>query len=193
LHTLASPASERRYTPVAIFLHWTVAALIIAGWTLVQIRGFMPQDRAAIMDLHRSVGVTVFALVLVRLAWRAFNRPPGLPESTARVVRWLAHAGHAALYVLMVSVPLCGMVMTWAGGHELAVWGLFTIPAPIAPMPEIRKNLEDLHELLGNALIWLVGFHAAAALVHHYVFKDGLLDRMLPGLRRRPRSDSALV
>jgi cytochrome b561 len=171
-----------------------VAALIIVGWTLAQLRGFMPQDRAPIMDLHRSVGVTVFALVLVRLVWRLFNRPPALPEGTAKIVRWLAHAGHAALYALMLGVPVCGMVMTWAGGHEIAVWGLFTVPAPMSPAPQLRETLENLHGLLGNTLIWLVGFHAAAALVHHYVFKDGLLDRILPGRsQRRERSPGALT
>jgi len=189
----ASFAAERRYTPVAMFLHWAIAALIVAGWTLPHIRGFMPQDRAAIMDLHRSVGMTVFALLLVRLVWRLFHRPPALPKSTAPVLRWAAHAGHAVLYLLMLGVPLCGMLLTWFAGRGIAVWGLFTVPAPLAPSENLHRTFEDLHGLLGNALIWLAGFHAAAALLHHHVLKDGLLDRMLPGRGRRQRADGALV
>jgi len=183
-------APERRYAPVAIFLHWAVAALIVIGWTLPHLRAVLAH-RAPIMDLHRSVGMTVFALVMVRLVWRFFNPPPALPSGTTTIVRWLSHAGHAALYLLMLSVPVCGMLLTWAAGRSIAVWGLFTVPAAIAPAPGLRETFEHLHGLLANALIWLAVLHAAAALVHHYVFKDGLLDRMLP--RHRQRSRSALI
>jgi cytochrome b561 len=184
---------ERRYTPVAIFLHWAVAAFILTAWTLPHLRNIMPAARTPIMDLHRSVGMTVFALVLVRLVWRFFNPPPALPGGTTQLVRWLAHAGHATLYLLMLSVPVCGMLLTWAAGRSIPVWGLVAVPAPIAPSETLHRTFENLHGLLGNTLIWLVAFHAVAALVHHYVFKDGLLDRMLPGRRRRLRSPGALV
>lgn len=183
---------ERRYSPLAIFLHWGIAALIVIGWTLPHLRGLLPQNRAPIMNLHRSVGMTVFALVLLRLVWRFFNAPPALPGGTAQILRWLSHAGHAALYLLMLGVPACGMLMTWAAGPTITVWGLFTVPAAIAPAPDLRETFEHLHGLLGNALIWLAVAHAAAALVHHYVFKDGLLDRMLPGQRRRSPSRSVV-
>jgi len=187
---LLSPA--RRYAPLAIFLHWAVAALILIGWVLPHLRAMLPDDRAPITDLHRSVGITVFALVLVRLVWRLFDPPPALPGGTTQIVRWLAHAGHAALYLLMLAVPICGMLLTWAAGRGIMVWGFFTVPAPIAPAPGLRETFEHLHGLLANTLIWLVALHAAGALVHHYIFKDGLLDRMLP-VRRRSRSPSALI
>jgi len=188
---LLSP--ERRYNPVAIFLHWAVAALIVTAWSLPHLRGVLPAARTPIMDLHRSVGVTVFALVLVRLIWRFLNPPPSLPGGTTQLVRWLAHGGHAALYLLMLSVPVCGMLLTWAAGHSIPVWGLFTVPAPIAPSESLHRTFANLHGLLGNTLLWLAALHAAAALVHHYVFKDGLLDRMRPGTRDRSRSHGALT
>jgi superoxide oxidase len=188
LRVPANPSPERRYTPVAIFLHWAIAALILTTWILPHLRPYMPQQRTPIIDLHRSVGMTIFALVLVRLAWRFLNPPPVFPGGTTMIVRWLAHAGHAALYLLMLSVPLCGMLLTWAAGHSIPVWGLITVPAPIAPSEGLHRTFEGLHGLLANVLIWLVAGHATAALLHHYVFKDGLLDRMLPGLRRRGRS-----
>jgi cytochrome b561 len=183
---LLSP--ERRYNPVAIFLHWAVAALILTAWTLPHLRPYMPHQRTPIIDLHRSVGMTVFALVLVRLVWRFVNPPPALPGGTTQIVRWLAHAGHTALYLLMLSVPVCGMLLTWAAGLSIPVWGLITVPAPIAPSETLHRTFENVHGLLANTLIWLVALHAVAALVHHYVFKDGLLDRMLPGRRQRLRS-----
>ncbi len=188
---LLSP--ERRYAPVAIFLHWAIAALILIGWTLPHLRSLLPQQRAPIIDLHRSVGMTIFALVLARLAWRFFNPPPALPGGTTTIVRWLAQGGHAALYLLMLAVPACGMLLTWAAGRSIPVWGLFAVPAPIAPSPGLHETFEHLHGLLADGLLWLAAGHAAAALVHHYIFKDGLLDRMLPGQRRRQRSHSALI
>jgi cytochrome b561 len=169
-----------------------MAALILTEWTLPHLRGVLPAARAPIMDLHRSVGMTVFALVLVRLVWRFFNPPPALPGGTTQIVRWLAHGGHAALYLLMVAIPVCGMLLTWAAGRSIPVWGLISVPAPIAPSESLHRTFENLHGLLANTLIWLVTFHALAALVHHYVFKDGLLDRMRPGERRRPRSQSTI-
>ncbi len=183
---------ERRYAPVAIFLHWAVAALILTAWTLPHLRGVMPAARTPIIDLHRSVGMTVFALVLARLVWRFFNPPPDLPGGTTQLVRWLAHGGHTALYLLMLSVPVCGMLLTWAAGRNIPVWGLFTVPAPIAPSASLHRTFQNLHGLLANTLVWLAAGHAAAALVHHYIFKDGLLDRMRPGYRRRSRSHGAL-
>ena len=190
-HARLSP--DRRYAPVAIFLHWAVAGLILVGWTLPHLRGLLPHERGPIIDLHRSIGVTIFALVLVRLAWRFFNPPPAMPGGTTTIVRWVAHGGHATLYLLMLVVPACGMLLTWAGGHSIPVWGLFAMPAPIALSEDLRPTFQNLHGLLADTLIWLALGHSAAALVHQYVFKDGLLDRMLPGLKRRQRSPSAPI
>jgi cytochrome b561 len=184
---------ERRYAPVAIFLHWALAALIFGTWFLPHLRGVFPGARLPIMDLHRSIGMTIFTLVLLRVVWRSFNPPPGLPGGTPQVMRWMAYTGHAALYLLMVAVPICGMLLTWAAGHSIPVFGLFTVPSPIASSQGLHQTFQDLHGLLANALIWLAAAHAVAGLVHHYVFKDGLLERMLPERWRRARSPGALI
>jgi cytochrome b561 len=170
-----------------------MAALIFGTWFLPHLRGVFPGARAPILDLHRSIGMTIFALLLLRLAWRLFIPPPGLPGGTPQVMRWMAHGGQAALYLLMLAVPICGMLLTWAAGRSIPVWGLFAVPAPIAPSQGLRETFENLHGLLANALIWLAAGHAVAGLVHHYVFKDGLLDRMLPERWRRARSPGALI
>jgi len=116
-----------------------------------------------------------------------------LPGGTTQLIRFSAHAGHVALYLLMLAVPVCGILFTWAGNHPLSVWGLLEIPAPTWIDPDWRDTFRSAHELCANALLWLVGLHAAAALVHHYVFKDGLLDRMLPARLRSRQRHSALI
>lgn len=187
-------AGETRYRPVAIFLHWTIAVLIVVAWLLPQVREFASHDASrAMISLHRSLGMTVLALVFLRAIWRLVSPPPALPSGTTKVVRLAAHAGHAALYLLMVAVPVLGMLFTWASGRDLSFWGLFTLPAPIAPDAALKSLFLDLHALAANAIMVFAGLHAAAALVHQYVFKDGLLDRMLPERWRAPRRPGALI
>src|SRR5581483_11915395 len=125
-----------------------------------------------IIGLHRSIGMTVFALVVLRAIWRFVSPPPALPAGTLQLLQWLSHAGHAALYLLMLAVPALGMASTWASGHALSFWGLIHIPAPVDLDAE-KATLRGLHGLAANTLLWLAGLHAAAALTHQYVFKDG--------------------
>jgi cytochrome b561 len=183
--SLSASHPTDRYDPVAMFLHWAVAALIVAAWLLPQVTELVSREQEAIIvDLHRSVGVTVLALVLVRAVWRLVSPPPALPAATPRLVRLASHAGHAALYLLMLAVPVLGMLFTWAAGHDVPVWGLLTLPAPFAPDDSLRRLFIDLHALSANAIMILAGLHAAAALFHQYVLRDGLLARMLPARNR---------
>jgi cytochrome b561 len=177
-----------------MFLHWVMAGLILATWMLPQIRDFLPRESVPfVMGLHRSLGVTLLTLVLLRAVWRLVSPPPALPAGTTQLIRFAAHAGHAVLYLLMIAVPIFGILFTWAGGNTLSIWGILEVPAPSWVNPELRDTLRQAHEICANAILWLIGLHAAAALVHHYVFKDGLLDRMLPARLRTRQRHSALI
>ena len=190
MRSIATSEPTNRYGPVAIFLHRTVAALILTAWLMPQVTDLVSRHEAAvIMGLHRSIGVTVFVLVLARAVWRLVSPPPALPAQTTRLVRLASHAGHAALYLLMLAVPAFGMLFTWAAGRDIPVWGLFTLPAPFAQNDNLRELFINLHALAANGILVLVGLHVAAALFHHYVLKDGLLTRMLPA-RIRPQLSS---
>jgi cytochrome b561 len=192
VRSIATSESSSRYGPVAIFLHWTVAALILAAWLMPQVTDLVGRHEAAvIMGLHRSIGVTVFVLVLARVVWRLVTPPPALPAQTRRLVRLASHAGHAALYLLMLAVPAFGMLFTWAAGRDISVWGLVTLPAPFARDDNLRELFINLHALAANGIMMLAGLHVAAALFHHYVLKDGLLARMLPVLGRPGRLSRA--
>lgn len=176
-------AVRDRYDAPTLILHWLVALLIVAAFVVVHVAGELPRgpERIAVMDLHKSLGVTIFALVLVRMVWRLSHSAPALPAGTPPWMELAAKLGHLALYGLMIAVPLSGVLMTEAKGREIAVWGLFTLPVVIAPDKTLGHDLEELHEVVGNLLIILAGLHAAVALFHQFVLKDGLLARMRPG------------
>ncbi|WP_431859064.1 cytochrome b [Azospirillum sp.] len=162
-------------------LHWATALAIVGAFVLIQVVEGLPKgdSRTFMMGLHKSFGVTALALVLVRVAWRHVSPPPALPPM-APWIETTSRFGHVALYALMVAVPVVGMVMSWSGGRPIAVFGLFTLPDLLPPNPALKKGAEEVHEVLGNAILILAGLHAAAALVHQYVLKDGVLARMLP-------------
>jgi len=177
--------SEPRYGPVALILHWLIALLIVVAWVIPHVMDyFSGHDAPFILELHRSIGVTVLVLVLFRLLWRVVRPAPPLPTNTPRLVRFASHVSHAALYLLMLAVPALGMVFTWATGRDIALWGLATLPAPFQPNDALAERCRDWHALTANAILILAALHTAAALAHHYVLKDGLLKRMVPG--RRP-------
>lgn len=178
---MTDQVSKNRYDLVAQALHWATALAIIAAFILIQVLEGMPKgdQRSFLMGLHKSLGVTALALVLLRAGWRRINPPPVLPAMAA----WMESAsrwGHVALYVLMLLVPVAGMVMSWSGGRPIAVFGLFTLPDLLPPNKPLKETAEGVHEVLGNLILILSGLHAGAALFHQYVLKDGVLARMLP-------------
>jgi cytochrome b561 len=177
-----STASKDRYDLPMQVLHWATALLIIGAFVLIQVVEGMPKgpERVNMMMLHKSVGVSVMALVILRLVWRHVSPPPALPSGMAAPVVAASKAGHVALYALMLAVPLSGAVMSWAGGRPIVVFGLFTLPDLIAPNPGLKEAAEEAHEVIGNLIMILAGLHAVVAIVHQYVLKDGVLARMLP-------------
>jgi cytochrome b561 len=195
LRSITPVARGAHYSPLAIFLHWAVAALILLNWLLPHIAVHLTRSNAlSVIALHRSIGVTVLTLVLVRAAWRYRNPPPPLPGGTAQLIRIAAHLSHAALYLLMIAVPILGILYTWAGRRTVSIWGVVDIPPPHWIDPDMHNIFRSLHENGANAILWLVGLHVAAVLLHQYVFKDHLLDRMLPARFRSDRSrDSAMI
>lgn len=185
---MSNPAKDRYDLPMQA-LHWGIALLIIAAFVLIQILDGMPRgpERSALMGIHKSVGATVILLVAVRLVWRFISPPPGLPEGTSPLMTLAAKAGHLALYALMIAVPVIGVLMSQAKGRPVDVWGLVTLPTLVAESKDLGKLLEEGHEVLGNLILIVAGLHAAAAMFHQYVLKDGVLTRMLPWGAREAR------
>ena len=128
---------------------------------------------------HKAIGVTILALVLVRLFWRWTHPAPPLPTSLPAWERYAAHASHWALYALMIAVPLSGFLMSSALGFSTVVFGL-RLPDLLERNRELGDSLKTLHFFLNKALLAVIALHFAAALKHHFIDRDGVLLRMLP-------------
>lgn len=181
---VGQPDDTTCYDPVAQSFHWLTAALVLAAYLLSQ---GGPESRvySAAMEgarrVHETLGLLVFAIVLLRLLWRLANPAPvsqGGPAWMAlssRLVHWL-------LYGLLVAIPLTAIAGTWLEGHAVTPLG-FDIAPWVGENRGLGQRVIDVHTTLGNVILWLAGLHAAAALFHHYYLRDGVLTSMLP--RRR--------
>ena len=187
-----------RYTTVAISLHWLIALAIVVQlasglWMTDAIDAPATQKLAfQVYQWHKSLGLTVLILSLLRLFWRLTHRPPGLPDGMAWWEQAAARFTHVAFYALMILIPFTGWVIVSASVFNLPTfyWGLFEWPhLPLGTLaPNVKAAIEEafgtVHEFLGYGTIALLVLHVAAALKHHIVNRDDVLVRMLPFLRR---------
>lgn len=171
-----------RYTRTAQGLHWALAIMLLG---MVGV-GFYMHDlplspqKLKLYSWHKWAGVTVFLLVVFRLAWRATHTPPPLPAGMSRATALLAHAAHWVLYALMFALPLTGWLMSSAKGFQTVWFGVLPIPDLLSKDLELGERLAEVHEALALTLLAVVGLHVAGALKHHFVDRDGLLGRMWP-------------
>jgi cytochrome b561 len=172
----------KKYTSTAIALHWLMAVAIIGAFALGLYMAGLPlsPDKLRLYSWHKWAGVSIFALVLVRLAWRIAHRPPALPAHMGRGEQLVAHAGHGLLYLLMLAVPLSGWLMSSAKGIQTVLFGVLPIPDLLEKNRELGDLLQTLHWGLNMLLAATVIGHTAAALKHHFVDRDDVLTRMLP-------------
>jgi cytochrome b561 len=168
------------YNRVARWLHWTIAVLIIANLVIGIFHDGLGKAFPA-MPIHKSIGMLVLVLSLVRLGWRLTHPAPPLPASVSRIETGLAHGFHWLLYALMIVMPMSGWIFSSAGKYPLGFFGLFEIPKfALTKADPIVGLAHEGHEVLGYAMAALVVGHIAAALRHHFLLKDGVLRRMLP-------------
>lgn len=173
--------SPDRYGAGLVTIHWLMVVLIAGGWLLVQLKDLTPDDwHRPVQFVHNSAGLLVLMLLIIRLAWRLVDPPPAIePTRFGQMAIWAAKAGHGALYLLMLAVPIAGITLVFAAGRNLNVFGLFEIASPWTRDRAFAGSVHEVHEWLANALIILALLHAAAALVHHWVLRDQTLRRML--------------
>lgn len=178
---------QTRYGGVAQILHWLIAALIALMYGLGWYMKGLPlgQHKYDVYVLHKSLGLTIFALVVVRLAWRLISPPPPLPPTMPAWERLAARLSHGALYALLLIQPMIGFVHSNATNFPVVVWGTLPLPPLIGPEQGLGEPLAGAHEIVARIILVIVGLHVAAALRHHVVLKDDILRRMLPGTRLR--------
>lgn len=182
-----------RYGSVAIAFHWVIAALVIANICLGLYMADLPRSdpsKFIIVQTHKSIGLTVLVLSVLRLGWRLVNPVPPLPAEMNRALAFLARAIHYIFYFLIVFIPLTGWIMASAStlGNATQYFGLFDWPnlpffqgmarAQIVPWHEA---FEEMHAILAWSAIVLIPLHVLAALYHHFLRRDDVLRRMLPG------------
>ncbi len=183
---LEQHALPPRYDGVAQALHWVVVVLIVTAFGVGLWMVDLPLlQRLRVVPLHKSIGVVIFFLVVVRLAWRWTHPAPALPYSMPAWERHAARVTHWLLYVLMIAVPLSGWLMSGALGIATVPFGLARLPDLIARDRELGETLKIVHFALNKTLLALIAMHAAAALKHYFVDRDGVLERMLPSRRER--------
>ena len=181
-----SPPTER-YGATAIALHWVlglaIVAMLVMGWYMSGLP-FSPQ-RLKLYNWHKWAGMSILALSVLRLLVRLVQRPPQLPASICVAMppwQQRAHHGtHLLLYALFFIVPLLGWAYSSAAGFPIVVFGLIPLPDFVPVSPALADTLKPLHGLAAYALAALVALHVGAALKHHFIDRDGLMIRMLPG------------
>lgn len=172
----------RRYSGVAMLLHWAIAVLVIMNWQIAQrAEDFDGPLRGEIMGYHKAWGMTILALTLARLAWRLVHRPPPYAATLKRWERALARTTHTVFYVLLIALPLGGWLATSLYGKPVDFFGLFTIPAlPVGANKDLGEEIFDAHEAGAKFMLLLIVLHVAGALKHTIIDRDGNLWRMLP-------------
>jgi cytochrome b561 len=171
-----------RWGHVAQFLHWLIVVLIIAQVILANIAEDLPigMKKLAMFARHKSVGITILSLAVIRLLWRWANPTPLLPTTLKPYERVLAGFTHFGLYLLLFAMPLTGWMMTSARGFPVSWFGFFQLPDFVPKNDALYNAMKVTHDTLALALYAIVFLHVAAALKHHFLLKDDVLRRMLP-------------
>ncbi|WP_404334109.1 cytochrome b [Sphingomonas sp. MMS12-HWE2-04] len=174
-----------RYSRGAIAFHWAIAALVLFNLWLGLFHNSLPNDWK-VMPVHKSVGMTVLALTLGRIAWRLTHKPPHLPAALPYWEKLTAKTVHFVLYALLLILPLTGWLLSSNPERPRPIEWFFLFKLPVLPAtPGIAGAAHEAHELLGLAMTALVVIHIAAALRHHFLLRDRVLSRMLPWGTRR--------
>jgi len=166
-----------RYDLRTIALHWATVALVLILWTIGQTADFVPRGpwRSAYWSLHFLFGFVFVAVLIFRIFWRS-GEGRRLPPADKGILQFISAGTHYLLYALLVVVASLGVINAFA--HGSSIFGLIKLPRLASH--SVAESLTDIHGLAANCLLAVAVFHAAAALIHHYLWRDTLLARMLP-------------
>lgn len=176
----------RNYGPTAMTLHWLMALMILAALPLGM---FMTEldlspTKLKLYSWHKWLGVSIFAVLLFRVAWRATHAPPPLPDSMPAWQRVTAQGLHGLLYLLMFAIPVSGWLMSSAKGFQTVWFGVLPLPDLLEKDKALGEWLAETHEALNGLLIMALVLHVGATLKHHFIDRDEIAGRMMPWLKR---------
>lgn len=172
-----------RYTVPAQALHWLIAGLIASQYILAKFAEHAEDAnllarQLALLANHKSVGITILGLAVLRVSWRVFHSPPSLPANMARWQAIASHASHLSIYLLIFIIPVSGWLMSSASAYSVSWFNLITLPDMISPDPDAKHRFLEIHEFLVKVLFVIVLIHIGAAFKHHLIDKDDILKRM---------------
>lgn len=185
---MTNPKRSTRYSRVAMALHWLLALALIAMFGVGLYMADLPfsPQRLKLYNWHKWAGVCILMLSVLRLIWRLTHTPPALSTQVAKAMSgWQTaayHATHGLLYALFFIVPLVGWAYSSAAGFPVVLFGVLPLPDFVSANKELAELIKPWHEITAFALAGLAVLHVAAALKHHFLDRDGLLQRMLPAL-----------
>lgn len=187
-----SASAHQRYTGVAIALHWLIALLFLGSYISVYYRRYLTEPKTdenmTALQLHLAIGITIAALVVLRVLWRMTHTPPPM-EPGPRWQHAAAHGLHYVLYAVMIIMPITGYLGTGVATEfygipkfeDTALFQWLVVDTWQTTFKEFEKPIDFIHKNSGAYLVWvLILGHAAAALYHHYALRDATLARMLP-------------
>ena len=183
--------TTRAWGSLSKALHWIIVLLIINQWIIAERAEDLPKGPALIAALwwHKSFGITILMLAVIRLAWRLANPVPDLTAETRPWERVLARISHVLLYALIFAMPLSGWMMSSARSFPVSWFGILQLPDLVAPDQQLYERLNELHHLLFGVLVVVAALHVAGALKHHFIDRNDVLRRMLPFGRLRQGND----
>ena len=173
--------SSSHYGLVSIFMHWLVAVVVFGlfglGYWMVGL-DYYSSWRQTAPDLHKSIGLVLFAVMLARVLWRWFSPPPASLPNHGRMTRMASKLGHSFLYLGLFVLMISGYLISTADGRGIPVFGLFEVPASLTSIPDQEDVAGLVHEYLAWTLVIFACVHALAALKHHFIDRDRTLTRM---------------
>lgn len=171
-----------RYGSISQTLHWLIVALVLVQYTLGIYAHDLPVslERLVLIARHKSFGITIFGLMLLRLAWRLYSPPPPLPASGPKWQILAARLSHMMLYLLLLLIPVIGWLLSSASNLTVSWFGMISLPNLVAPDHAVAHWLLLTHQTLAWFLLFIIVIHICAAVWHHWIVKDDVMLRMLP-------------
>ena len=180
--------SPDHYGIISQSLHWVIVVLVSIQFVVGSIAADLPlgMQRLILLSRHKSIGMTIFILMILRLLWRLANTVPQLPVIMPGNEQRLAHLTHWLFYILLLCIPVAGWINSSASNLTVSWFGIFNWPDLVDADKHIATIAKGTHKILVWTLLAIISVHTIAALRHHFILKDNVLTRMLPGLKSNP-------
>ncbi len=178
-----SGTAQARYSTWAIALHWLIAILVIVNWRLAEaFEEAADADKLFWINQHKTLGITILLLSVLRLVWRMAHTPPALPDQMAGWEKLLARSIHTIFYIMLIGLPFGGWLASSYSGYPIRFWGLFDWPLlPVLENKDMGHKLAEAHGAGGEVLLILIALHIVGALKHQFIDKLPSFSRMWPG------------